>query len=266
MLLKLLLSVVDHGIRLVLKVDDLSPLLVGSLGSLGLLDHAVDVGVGETTAGFDCDRAGLSGGLVLGGDIHDAVCIDVEGHLDLRVTTGSHRDAAELELTKELVVNSHLTLTLEHLDAHLSLVVSRCREHLRLLCWDCGVSVNETGEDTTKGLDTQRQGSNVEKKDVLNLTSENGTLDSGTNSDSLIGVNTLIGLLSEEALHDFLYLGHSSHTTDKQDFINLVLRQARVLEGELARLYGSLNEVINNALQLCSGDLELQVLGARGIS
>jgi hypothetical protein len=63
-----------------------------------------------------------------------------------------------------------------------------------------------------------------------------------------------------------LNLGHSSHTSDEQDLIDLVFGQARVLEGKLARLDGSLDELIDDALQLGSGNLELQVLGARGIS
>ena len=50
MLLKLLLSVVDHGVGLILEINDLSSLLIGGLGGFSFLDHSVDVGVGETTA------------------------------------------------------------------------------------------------------------------------------------------------------------------------------------------------------------------------
>lgn len=49
-LLDLLLSVVNVLIGFVLNVDDLLGELVGLLGGLGLLDHAFDVGVGESTA------------------------------------------------------------------------------------------------------------------------------------------------------------------------------------------------------------------------
>jgi hypothetical protein len=83
-----------------------------------------------------------------------------------------------------------------------------------------------------------------------------------TKGDSLIGINTLVWLFVEEFINKFLNLGHSCHTTDEEDLINLILGQARILESHLARLHCSLNKLINNLLKLCSGDLKLQMLGA----
>lgn len=60
-LLELLLRVVNVLVSLVLDIDDLFGGLVGLLGGLGLLDHAIDVCVGQTTAGTDRDLLLLAG-------------------------------------------------------------------------------------------------------------------------------------------------------------------------------------------------------------
>lgn len=69
--------------------------------------------------------------LVLSGDVHNAVSIDVEGNLDLRNATGGRRDSHQSELTQDFVVCCHLSLPLTHLDLHLSLSVSSRGEHLK---------------------------------------------------------------------------------------------------------------------------------------
>ncbi len=68
--------------------------------------------------------------LILGGDVDDAVCVDVEGDLNLRNTAGGGGDSDKGELTQHLVVCGHLSLALTHLDLHLSLAISCCGEHL----------------------------------------------------------------------------------------------------------------------------------------
>lgn len=71
--------------------------------------------------------------LVLGRHMDNAIGINVKGDLDLGHAPRRGGDTHKLELTQLLVVSSHLTLPLEHLDAHLGLVVCRCAEGLRLL-------------------------------------------------------------------------------------------------------------------------------------
>ena len=209
-LLKLLLGVVDVLVSLVLKVNDALHRLISLLGALGLLHHAVDVGVGETTAGADRDLLLLAGRLVLGGDVHDTVGIDVESDLDLGHTTRSHGDALKIEIAELLVVLGELALTLENGDADLSLVISGSGESLALLGGNGRVSVDQSGEDATHGLNTQGEGSNVQQEDILDITGQDGTLDSGANSDSLVRVNTTVGRLVEEALNGFTDLGDTA--------------------------------------------------------
>lgn len=64
--------------------------------------------------------------LVLGRDVNDAVGIDVKGDLDLGDSARGRGDSHQGELTQHLVVCSHLSLTLTHLDLHLCLAVG-CR-------------------------------------------------------------------------------------------------------------------------------------------
>jgi len=57
-----------------------------------------------------------------------------------------------LEVSEHLVVANELTFSLEDLDLDSGLTISGGGEGLRLLGRDSGVSVDETGEDTSEGL------------------------------------------------------------------------------------------------------------------
>ena len=70
----------------------------------------------------------LSGGLILGRNLDDAIGIDVEGHFDLGHATGSGGDAVEDEGAQGLVAAGHLALALEDVDLHLGLPVGGCRK------------------------------------------------------------------------------------------------------------------------------------------
>ena len=261
MLLELLLSVVDVLVSLVLQVNDLFGGFIGLLGGLCFLNHAVDVGVRETTAGADGDLLRLAGGLVLGGDVHDTVGIDVEGDLDLRDTTGSHRDSGKVEVAKLLVILGELTLTLKNGDSDLGLVVGGGGEDLTLLGGNGRVSMDEPCEDTAHGLDTEGEGSNVKKQDILDVTSQDSTLDSGTDSDGLIWVDTPVGLLAEEVLDSFTNLGDTARATNHENLIDPILGQLGVLEAGLEGLEGLVDLSFDQALELGTCHLHIQMLG-----
>jgi len=232
-LLELLLRVVDVLIGLVLEVNDLLSGLIRLLGSFSFLNHAVDIVVGKTAAGANCDLLLLTSRFILGTDVHDTIGINVESDLDLRDATGSHGDSLEVEIAKLLVVLGELALTLEDGDADLGLVVGGGREDLSLLGGNGRVSVDESGEDSTHGLDTEGKGCNIEQEDILDVTGKNGSLNSSAYSDGLIGVDTTVGQLVEEVLNGFTDLGDTAGAADHEDFINLVLGQTGVLEAGL---------------------------------
>ena len=193
-----LLSVVQDAVGTVGSLDSRLALLVLSTILLSVLNHGLDLSLRETGARGDGDGLVLVGGLVLGVDVNNGVSVNVEGNLNLRNTTVGRRNADKLEVTKELVVLDKLTLTLVHLDLDSGLVVSGSREGLGLLCGDGGVAVDQTSENTTKGLDTERQGSDIEQEDVSDLTSQDSTLDSSTDGNSLVRVDGLGGLTTED--------------------------------------------------------------------
>lgn len=64
----------------------------------------------------DGDLALLTSGFVVSCDIHDSICINVKGHLDLGDTSRRRRNAIEVECSQQVVVLCQLSLTFEHLD------------------------------------------------------------------------------------------------------------------------------------------------------
>ena len=66
---------------------------------------------------------GVAGTQILGGDVDDAVGVDVEGHLDLRHATAGRSDAVQMEAAQALVGGSHFTLALQDVDLHGGLVI-----------------------------------------------------------------------------------------------------------------------------------------------
>mmetsp|Transcript_31788 Transcript_31788/g.90288 ORF Transcript_31788/g.90288 Transcript_31788/m.90288 type:complete len:156 (+) Transcript_31788:816-1283(+) len=154
--------------------------------------------------------------------MHNPIGIDVECHLNLWHTAGGWGDADQVELAEQLVVGGHLSLSLENLDPNLGLAVGSGGEHLGLLRWDGCVPVNEAGEDTSHGLNAEAQRGHIEQQDVLHVTAQHSALDRGTHGNHLIGVDTPVGILVEDFLHDFVDLWHAGHAAHKQDLIDVV--------------------------------------------
>ncbi len=252
----------DQAFGLILRLDALTALLVVLGIGFGVLDHLLDVGVGEATGGLDADLVLLAGALVLGRNLHDAVGVDVEGHFDLRHAARGRRNADEVELAEQLVVGSHFALALRDADGHGRLVVFGGREGLRLLRRDRRVALDQTGEDATQRFDAERQRGYVEEQNVLDVALQNAGLDGRTHGDDFIRVDALVRLLAEQLLDDFLHLGHAAHAADENDFVDLGRRDAGILEGCLARSDGALDEVVDQSLELGAGQLHRQVLRA----
>merc|ERR1711963_300421 len=112
--------------------------------------------------------------------------------------TGSGWDSGELELSEQVVVTGHGTLSLVDLDQHTWLVVRVGGEGLGLLGGDGSVTLDERGHDTTSGLDTKGQRGDIEQEQVLDLltlvTMEDGGLYGVTVSNSLVRVDALVQL------------------------------------------------------------------------
>ena len=228
----------------------------GKLLSLG--NHAANLLLAETALLIgDCDRLGFTGALVGGGDLHDTVGVNLECDLDLGNTAWSGGDTGELELAKEVVVLGEGTFTLEDLDQDGGLVIRGGGEDLTLANGDDAVTGNELGHDTTRGLDTESEGVDVEEEDAAQglVAGEDTTLNSGAIGNGLVRVNTLGRLLSKEFLEELLDLGDTGRATDENDLqdgsavfattdsggtylIDVLLLEIGILKNLLDRLHG----------------------------
>ncbi|GIX63597.1 NAD-specific glutamate dehydrogenase [Babesia caballi] len=234
---------VPHAVAVVLKLvlglHARAPVLVLLLELLGLSNHALNVGSAETALVVgDGDVLRFAGGLVHGSDVEDTVGVDVEGDLDLGNTPGSRSNASEVELSEQVVVLGHGTLALEDLNEHTLLLVLVGGEDLGLLGGNGGVSLDEHRHDTTGGLETEGQGSDIEQQKLLDLarlvTGKDGGLDGGTVGDGLVRVDRAAGLLAvEEVLDEGLNLGDTGGTADEHDLVDLPLVKTTGLQSLL---------------------------------
>ena len=110
--------------------------------------------------------------------------------------------------------------------------------------------MNQPSEDATHGFDSEGKRSDVEQEDVLDVTGEDGALDSCTDRNGLVWVDTAVWLLVEEVLHGFADLGDTRGSTNHEDLIDLILGQGRVLKAGLKRLEGLVDLSLDQALEL----------------
>ena len=113
-------------------------------------------------------------------------------------------DTIQTEHTQCLVVFCHFTFTLQNMDINGCLVISSSCEDLGFLGWDGGVSLNDLGGYTAESFQTKGQWGNVEQQQAFYFASQNAALDSSTNSNTLIWVDTFEWLFAGDSLNSFL--------------------------------------------------------------
>merc|ERR1719379_1136813 len=251
-LLLLLLDLLSVGLRV--AREPVLPILDGIIDGLllGLADHLLDLLLSQTALVVrDGDLLRSARALVLGADVEDAVRVDLESNLDLRLSTRGRGDARHVELAELVVVLRHRTLALEDLDGHGRLVVLVRGEDLALLRRDHGVARDELRHDAANGLDTEGQRGHVEEEEVgAALTGEDTGLDRSAVRDRLVRVDATVGLLAvEEVLDQRLHLRDAGGAADQDDLVNLRLLQARVVHHILHRAKGLLEEVAAELLE-----------------
>jgi hypothetical protein len=114
-------------------------------------------------------------------------------------------------------------------------------------------------------LDTEGEGSDIEKENVGDGTSEDTSLDSSSDGDSLIGVDTLRGITTEDRLDGLDNLGHTRHSSDEDNLLNLGSLHSSIGESLLARFDGLRDESADELLELRTGELEVDVLGSGSV-
>ena len=211
---------------------------------------------------WDADLLLLAGRLVLGRDLHDAVGVDVERDLDLRLAARCRWQTDQVELAEHLVLGGDFALALEHADGHGRLVVVGGGEGLALLGRDRRVALDQAREHAAQRLDAERQRRDVEQQDVLDLALQHGGLNCRTDRHDFVGIDVASGFLAEELLNDLDHLGHAGHAADQDNLVDLTGLQAGVLERGLAGLKRALHQVFDQSLELGARQLDHEMLGA----
>src|SRR3569623_1765447 len=259
-LLDELLRPVDQRVELVASLDRLLARLVLGLVLGGIVDRLLDVGLRQTRRRLDLDRLLRARGLVLRGDVDDAVRIDVERHFDLRHAARRRRDAGQLELAERLVVLRHRAFALGDVNFDGRLVIRGGRERLALARRDRRVARDQRGGDTTERLDRERQRRDVEQEDVLDVAREDAALSRCTERDDLVGVDRLGRLATEELLHLRLDERDARRATDEDDLVDVRDLLAGIGERLLAGLHRAGNDVLDHLLELRARQLLQEVL------
>jgi hypothetical protein len=92
------------------------------------------------------------------------------------------------------------------------------------------------------------------------IAGEDGGLDSGTISNSLVRVDALVGLLAvEEVGHEFDDTGDTGGSTNKDDFVDGGFVNFRVAEDFLDRLKSTPEEILAKILETCTGERGVEV-------
>lgn len=160
-------------------------------------DHVLDLSGGELADSVgDGDVGGASGRLLGGSDLEDTVDIDLEDDLESGVSSLHWWDGGKGELSEGGVVLAVSALSLEDGELDGLLVVDDSGEGTLLDGWD-GLATSDNGsEDVTLHGNTEREWDDIKEQEIAGLSrgglaGEDTSLDGGTVSNGLIGVDAL---------------------------------------------------------------------------
>ena len=137
-------------------------------------------------------------------------------------------------------------LALEDLDEDAGLVVRRTWRRSGSSCKDGGVALDERGHDTSRSLESEREGRDIEEEKVVQLLrgasrSEDGSPHGGTVCDSLVGVDVLARFFAvEEVLEKLLDLGDAGRAANENNLVDLALGHLGIAEHLLNGLHAFL--------------------------
>lgn len=137
----------SHGIKVVVKCGlGIKSILNGLIlvsKLLRVLDHLFDFILRKSgLVVCDCNALCSSGSSLFSCYTEYTVFIDLEGNLDLGDTTGSRRDACQVELAKTMIILDKGSLTFIDCDFDCSLLVLGGGEWLGFLGWNDSASGN----------------------------------------------------------------------------------------------------------------------------
>ena len=245
-------GLVDDVVRGVAQFDlDLTGLvLCGELFGVG--DLGLDLFLGQAGGALDTNRLLLARAHVLGGDADDAVCVDIEGDLNLGHAAGCGGQAFEQEIAQGDVVLGELSLALQNVDFDRGLVVGSGAEDLGSARWDGRVALDHRGRDPAEGLDAERQRCDVEQEHVGDalVADDDRRLERRAHGHGLVGVDALERRLARLFLDRGLDRGDAGAAADEQNLVDVAGLDAGVLHGATGRTHRRLDQVCGQVVEL----------------
>ena len=214
---------VNKAVNLIAGFNDLPLLHIGLCIRLSISYHLLNVVVRKSTGAANDDVLLLSRSLVLGRYVENTIGIDIKRDLDLGNAARSRGDTNEVELAKILVINGHLTLSLQRLNLYLGLIVHGSGECLLFLGGDRSVSRNELGHHASEGLNAETERGDIKEENILHISLEDAALDGGAHRHDLVRVDTTAGLFPKEIFDRLLNLRHSGHAANQNDLMDVRL-------------------------------------------
>ncbi len=108
---------------MVARLHRLAPLRIFLGMGFSIFDHAIDFVLVQTAGTRNGDLLLLVGAQILGLDAHDAIGINVEGHLNLGDTPRRRRNALQVKAAEGAIVPCHLAFALQHVNLDTRLIV-----------------------------------------------------------------------------------------------------------------------------------------------
>ena len=255
----MLLGLEDSSVGFVEFVNTLFLAFVCLGVSLCLSLHTLDLFLAQAARSLDTNLLLFAGSLIFGGYVQDTIGINIECNLNLRFTTTCRHNTVEVEDTDLLVLGSHRTLTLQHLNLYTRLVIHSGGKGLGFLGRDSRISVNHLGHHTAHRLDTEAQRGNIQQKHIFYFARQHTTLDGCTYGYYLVRVNALVRHFAEEFLDSLLDSRDTGRTTYEDNLINVARTQSCFLQSGTARSDSTLDQIVNQLLELSTGKCLNQV-------
>ena len=199
--------------------------------------------------------------LSLADDVDDAVGVDVEGHLDLRHAARRRRDADEIELAEQLVVGRHLAFALEDADRHRGWLSSAVEKTWLFLVGM--VVLRSIRRVNTPPRVSMPSDSGVTSSSSTSLTSPCRTPPwiAAPMATTSSGLTPLCGSLPKNCLHRLLTFGmRVMPPTRTTSSISPGWRPAS-FSAALHGPDGALDQVVDQALELGAGQLDVRCFG-----
>src|SRR5262249_50309558 len=153
----------------------------------------------------------------LRGDVHDAVGINIESHLDLRNSSWSRWNPDKVELAQRPVVTSHRAFALQNVDFDRCLILRGRRKDLAFARGDCGVAFDQFGETPPQGSEPEAQRRASPQGHVFAFTTENTGLTRGAIRNDLTRIHPFVGFRAEKIADDLLDPWNSRTPADKHN-------------------------------------------------